>query len=113
MKTEFSDKIEEMKKLHDQLSKGSEDIEETREINVILKTQLEEAKRIEEVLQIQLNEEEESCHKLEMEVVDLRKKVEKNDAHDKFKNSSTISGEILDCQRSPFDKFGLGYNKEI
>ena len=47
-----------------------------------------------------------------MEVVDLRKKDEKNDVHDKFKNSSTIMDEILDCQRSSFDKTGLGYNKE-
>ena len=45
-------------------------------------------------------------------MVDLRKKDEKNDVHSKFKNSSTILGEILDCQRSPFDKYGLGYNKE-
>ena len=77
-----------------------------------MKTQLEEAKRIKEVLQIQLNEKEESCHKLEMEVVDLRKKVEKNDAHEKFKKNSIILGEILDFQRSPFDKTGLRYNKE-
>ena len=47
-----------------------------------------------------------------MEVVDLRKNDEKNDVHAKFKNSSTILGEILNCQRSPFDKIGLGYNKE-
>ena len=47
-----------------------------------------------------------------MEVVDLRRKDEKNDVHAKFKNSSTILGEILDCQRSPFDKTRLGYNKE-
>ena len=47
-----------------------------------------------------------------MEVVDLRKKDEKNDVHAKFKNSSTILGEILYCQRSPFDKTGLGYNKK-
>ena len=47
-----------------------------------------------------------------MEVVDLRKKDEKNVVHAKFKNSSTILGEILDCQRYPFDKTGLGYNKK-
>ena len=60
-----------------------------------------------------MDEKEKSCQKLEMEVVDLRKKVEKNDAHDKFKNNSTILGKILDCQTSPFDKTGLGYSKEI
>ena len=52
---------------------------------------------------------EEWCHNLEVEVVDLRKKVEKSK---KFLNSSTILNEILDSQRSPNDKSGLGYNKE-
>ena len=45
LKTEVSDQLEETKKLHDQLNKSFEDLEETREINVILKTQFEEAKR--------------------------------------------------------------------
>jgi hypothetical protein len=39
-----------------------------------LKT-IEEAKRVGELLKDQINEKEESCHKLEAEVVDLRKKV--------------------------------------
>ena len=47
-----------------------------------------------------------------MEVVGLRKKDKKSDAHVKFNNNSVILDEILDCQRSPFDKPGLGYNKE-
>jgi hypothetical protein len=46
---------------------------------------------------------------LEVEVVDLRKKVEKSI---KLLNSSTILNEILDSQRSLNDKSGLGYNKE-
>ena len=41
LKTKVSDQTEETKKLHDQHSKSSEGLEETREINVILKTQLE------------------------------------------------------------------------
>ena len=93
--------------------KISEELEETRATDIKLKTQVKEARRIEEVLKDQLDEKERTCQKLEMEVVDLRKKDEKNDVHAKFKNSSTILGEILDCQRSPFDKTGLGYNKEI
>ena len=60
----------------------------------------------------QVNEKEESCHKLEAEVIDLRKKVEKSKTHIKFMNNSTILDEILDSQRSPNDKSGLGYNKE-
>jgi hypothetical protein len=46
---------------------------------------------------------------MEAEVVDLRKKVEKSN---KLLNSSTILNEILDSQRSPNDKSGIGYNKE-
>jgi hypothetical protein len=63
-------------------------------------------------LKKQVNEKEESCHKLEAEVVDLRKKVEKSNIHIKLINNSTILDEILDIQRSPNDKSGLGYNKE-
>jgi hypothetical protein len=63
-------------------------------------------------LKNQIYEKEESCHKLEEEVVDLRKKVEKSNTHIKFMNKSTILDEILDRQRSPHDKLGLGYNKE-
>jgi hypothetical protein len=43
--------------------------------------------------------EEESCHKLEAEVVNLRKKVEKSNTQIKFLNSSMILDEILDSQR--------------
>jgi hypothetical protein len=92
--------------VNDELSKSLEYIEETRTINIRLKTQLEEAKRIEELLKNQLDEKEESCQKMEVEVIDLRKKKEK------FMNNSTILDEILDIQRSPNDKYGIGYNKE-
>jgi hypothetical protein len=52
---------------------------------------------------------EESCCKLEAEIVDLRKKVEKSN---KFLNSSRILDEILESQRSSCDKSGLGYKGE-
>jgi hypothetical protein len=52
--------------------------------------------------------EEESCHNLEEEVV----KVEKSNTQIKFLNNSMTLDEILDSQRSPNDKSGLGYNKE-
>ena len=119
LETKISNQTKETKMLHDQLNKISEDLDKTRKINVILKTQLEEAKRtkevlqdqlkvnkkifeeleetkvtnirlktqveearrIEEILKDQLDEKERTCHKLEMEVIDLRKKDEKNDAH--------------------------------
>jgi hypothetical protein len=60
-------------------------------------------------LKDQINEKEDSCCKLEDEIVDLRKKVEKSN---KFLNSSLILDEILESQRSPYDKSGLGYKKE-
>jgi hypothetical protein len=55
-----------------------DDISKSFETIVHLKTQIEEAKRIEELLKIKINEKEESCCKLEDEIVDLRKKVEKS-----------------------------------
>ena len=82
----------------DEISKSFETI-------VHLKTQIEDAKRIEELLKIQINEKEDSCCKLEAEIVDLRKKVEKSN---KFLNSS----RILESQRSPYDKSDLGYKEE-
>jgi uncharacterized protein YydD (DUF2326 family) len=89
-------------KVDDEISKSFETI-------IHLNTQIKEAKRVEELLKDQINKKEESCHKLEDEVVDLRKKVEKSR---KFLNSSRILDEILESQRSPCDKLGLGYKGE-
>ena len=110
LKSERLEQEEEKEKVSKNIS---EDLEETRMTNIGLKTQVKEVRSIEEVLKDQLNEKEMTCQKLEMEMVDLRKKDDKNNAHVKFKNNSTILSDILDCQRSPFDKTGLGYNKEI
>jgi hypothetical protein len=44
--------------------------------------------------------------------VHLRMKVENLNTHVKFMNNSTILDDILDSQRSPNDKYGLGYNKQ-
>ena len=90
----------------------SKELEETREVNHDLKTHLKEAKRIEEILKIQLEEKEKTIQKLEMEVVGLRKKGEKNEKNFKFKDSSIVVDKILDCQRSPLNKTGLGYKKD-
>ena len=46
-----------------------------------------------------------------MEVVGLRKKGKKNEALVKLQDSSIILDKILDCQRSPLNKTGLGYKK--
>jgi hypothetical protein len=110
-KTLLEEKEEEITRLKN----GKEDMNVDDEIIksfetiVHLKTQIEEAKRIEELLKIQINEKEESCCKLEAEIVNLRKKVEKSN---KFLNSSRILDEILESQRSSCDKSGLGYKGE-
>ena len=87
-------------------------LKETREVNHDLKTQLEEAKRIEEIMKIQLEEKEETIQKLEMEVVGLRKKGGKNESFVEFKDILIVLDKILDFQRSPLDKTGLGYKKD-
>jgi hypothetical protein len=112
---EESSKLEEKEEEITRLKNGKEDMNIDDEISKIfetivhLKTQIEEAKRIEELLKIQINEKEESCCKLEAEIFDLRKKVEKSN---KFLNSSRILDEILESQRSSCDKSGLGYKGE-
>ena len=75
-----------------------------------MKTRLEEAKRIEELFKEKLDEKEKQCQNLEMEVVGLRKTSRNSNTCVKFRNKSIILDEILDCQRSPFDKSVLGYN---
>jgi hypothetical protein len=89
--------------------KVDDKIRKSFETIVHLKTQIEEAKMIEELLKNQINEKEESCCKLEDEIVDIRKKVEKSN---KFLNSSLILDEILESQRSTYDKSSLGYKEE-
>jgi predicted RNase H-like nuclease (RuvC/YqgF family) len=111
-KNQLEEKEEEIKRLKNEIEeqkKVDDEISKNLEVNLHLNTQIEESKRIEELLKNKLNEKEESCHKLEAEVVDIRKKVDKSN---KFLNSSTILNEILDSQRSPNDKSVLGYNKE-
>jgi hypothetical protein len=51
---------------------------------------------------------EESCHKMEAEVL----KVENSNTQSKFLNNYMIVDNILDSQRSPNEKSGVGYNKE-
>jgi hypothetical protein len=111
-KTQVEEKEEETTRLKNEKEEREVDDEISKSFETIvhLKTQIEEAKRIEELLKNQINEKEESCCKLEAEIVDLRKKVEKSN---KFLNSSQILNEILESQRSPYDKSGLGYKKKL
>jgi hypothetical protein len=111
-KTQLEEKEEEITRLKNEKQdmKVDDEISKSFETIIHLKTQIEEAKRVEELLKNQINEIEESCDKLEDEVVDLRKKVEKSI---KFLNSSQILDEILEIQTSPCNKSGLGYKEEV
>jgi hypothetical protein len=110
-KTQIEEKEEEITRLKNEKEDMNVDDEISKNFETIvhLKIQIEEAKRIEELLKNQIKEKEESCCKLEAEIVDLRKKVEKSN---KFLNSSLILDEIFESQRSPYDKSGLGYKKK-
>ena len=46
-----------------------------------------------------------------MEIVGLKREIEKSKAQVMFNESSIILDEILTCQRSLFDTYGLGYKK--
>ena len=60
-----------------------------------------------------LDEKGKSCQNLEIEMIDLKRKVEaNNNAHNRIKNNSIILDKISDSQRSPFDKTGLGYKEK-
>ena len=78
-----------------------------------LKICLEEKDMIIDTLQFQLDEKEKSLEKLECEIVGLRKEIEKTKALNLkfFKGSETLD-EIINVQRSPLIKTGLGYNGE-
>ena len=78
-----------------------------------LKSQLEEARRKEEVLRDQLVEKDKAYQMLKTKVMELKKKVGQSKANEKFKICSFILDEILESQRSPFDKTGLGYSKTM
>jgi hypothetical protein len=110
-KTQLEENEEEITRLKNEKEnvKVDDEIRKSFETIVHLKTQIEESIRIDELFKNQINEKEVSCCKLEAEVVDLRKKVEKSN---KFFNSSLILDEILEIQRSPYDKSGLGYKGE-
>ena len=48
---------------------------------------------------------------MSLRILNLRKKIEKSKHHEKFNSSSVKLDKLLDCQRSPFDKSGLGFRK--
>ena len=99
-------------KEQEEMCKKPKELEETRRVSIGLQTQLEEAKRIEDVMKLQLAEKEKENQRLEMEIVGLRKKIEKSKDHVKFNESSVILDEIMKCKRLSSNKAGLGFRKE-
>ena len=104
LQDKLQDQNDELKKLKTGLAKeqeeigvDSKDLEEARWVNIDLKVQLEEAKRTENVMKFQLEEKENENQRLEMEIVGLRKKIDKSKDHVKFNESSVILDEILKC----------------
>eukprot|EP00253_Pinus_taeda_P003809 PITA_03809 len=78
-----------------------------------LKRCIEEKNMIIDTLQFQIDEKEKHFEKLEGENVALRKEIEKTKAINlKFVKGSETLDEIINVQRSPLNKTGLGYNEE-
>jgi hypothetical protein len=67
---------------------------------------------IEETLKRQLEEKNKIIDNLEVEIVSLRKELQKKDIQLNFGNSTKILDEII-CNKKPFyDNFGLGYKQK-
>ena len=86
-------------KEQEEISVDPKDLEKARWVNIDLKVQVEGAKRTEDVMKLQLEEKQKETQRLEMEIVGLRKRIEKSKNHVKFNESSVILDEILKCQR--------------
>jgi cystathionine beta-lyase family protein involved in aluminum resistance len=67
----------------------------------------QEDKRIEEALKEQLEEKDRIIANLEAEIVTLRKDIQNKN----MQNNSKVLDDIINSQKSHFDKTGLGYNK--
>jgi hypothetical protein len=81
-----------------------------------LKLELEEVKKTEEVIKQQLAEGRSRCEHLEEEVVTVKKELEKYQAWYNHNISSIKASEelnnILNRQRPPQNKFGIGYEED-
>ena len=94
------------KKLQSELDK-KKDTQELEQMITKLKVQIEEDKRIEEELKEQLEGKDEIIGNLEVEIVTLRKDIQKKN----MQNSSKVLDDIINSKKSHLDKFGLGYNQ--
>ena len=72
-----------------------------------LKVQIEKDKRIEEALKEHLEGKDMIIGNLDVEIVTLRKDIQKKN----MKNSSKVLDDIISSQKYHLDKFRLGYNQ--
>jgi hypothetical protein len=103
------------KKIKQLLIQFEKDNKEPDEDFALLKVELEEAKKIEDILKQQLSEKKARCEALEEEVVKTRKEMEKFKAL-YLQNLPSIKASeglalILNQQRNPNQKTGLGYEE--
>lgn len=113
LKEQLQEKEECCQKKELEIMSLQEELEQSGKSMTNLKHQSEEDKKIKENMTIQLLKKEDSCHMLELEVEDLRKKYKNENAYIKFKDNSKILYKILYSQRSPTDKYCLGFNNTV
>jgi hypothetical protein len=94
-----------LNKLQAELDK-KEDTQELEKMITKLKVQIEEDKIIKEALKEQLEEKDRIIGNLEVEIVTIRKDIQKKD----MQNSSKVVDDIINSQKSHLEKYGLGYN---
>ena len=102
------DLVEELISALTEMKKERKKNKSFKEENVSLKTQLEEGKRKQEVMQMHMIKKEKECEKLEKEIATLR--VEVNKLNKNLKISQVVE-DIINSQRSCYDKSGRGYKK--
>jgi hypothetical protein len=98
------------KKQNKNLQAELEKKKDTRELEQMitkLKVQIEEDKRIEEALKENIEENDRIIGNLEVEIVTLRKDIQKKN----MQNSSKVLDDIINSQKSHLEKTGLGYNQ--
>jgi len=78
-----------------------------------LKEKMEEGRKVEEGMRKQYLEKENQYQRMEVEVNILKGKLEENDKHLRFQDSTKILDNILSSQRSPTIKSGPYFHESI
>ena len=86
----------------------SNNMKETKQTIIDLKTQLRESKISEDIIRKQLNEKQYEYENLEDEIIHLRKKLENGTIQSRLENNSKMLDDILNNQKPSRNKIGLG-----